>query len=146
DQSGYPVKKREIRLDRQIKESVKKYQWSLEDRSLTVSYKLDEAVLYADSELLQIVWDNLLTNSIKYNRPNGHIHISCEADAEWVAVTFEDTGIGLTEEAAGHVFERFYRVDSTRKQDGTGLGLSIVKEIVTLLDGTIALKSELHQG
>lgn len=146
DQSGYPVKKREIRLDRQIKESVKKYQWSLEDRSLTVSYKLDEAVLYADSELLQIVWDNLLTNAIKYNRPNGHIHISCEADAEWAAVTFADTGIGLTEEAAGQVFERFYRVDSTRKKDGTGLGLSIVKEIVTLLDGTIALQSELHQG
>lgn len=146
DQSGYPVKKAPIRLDLQIKESIKKHRWSLQDRNLTISYKLDEAVLKSDRELLAIVWDNLLTNAIKYNVSNGHIEISCRTDKDKIIVTFADTGIGLSEESATQVFERFYRVDTTRKKDGTGLGLSIVKEIVSLLDGTITLESELSKG
>lgn len=146
DQSGYPVKKTRLRLDTEIKRSIKKHQWSLEERNLTVSYKLDEADLHADRELLEIVWDNLLTNAIKYNQPNGHIFISCTDGHDKIAITFEDTGIGLSEESAAQVFDRFYRVDTTRKKDGTGLGLSIVREIVTLLHGTITLKSELGKG
>ncbi|MDF2723032.1 MAG: two-component sensor histidine kinase, partial [Paenibacillus sp.] len=146
DQSGYPVKKRPIRLDLQIKESIKKHQWSMEDKNLTISYKLNEAVLVSDSELLAIVWDNLITNAIKYNQPNGHIFISCTNDRDKIVLTFGDTGIGLSKESAERVFERFYRVDTTRKRDGTGLGLSIVKEIVTLLKGTITLESKLLQG
>jgi len=146
EQSGYPVKKRHIRLDHQIKESIKKHQWSLQDKNLTVSYKLDEVEWYSDRELLAIVWDNLLTNAIKYNRPNGHIFISCTTDNNQIIIAFEDSGVGLSEESAAQVFERFYRVDATRKKDGTGLGLSIVKEIVTLLGGTITLDSELGEG
>ncbi|MBX4148229.1 sensor histidine kinase [Paenibacillus lautus] len=146
DQSGYPVKKSPLRLDLQIKESIKKHQWSLQDRNLTISYKLDKAVLYSDRELLAIVWDNLITNAIKYNQPNGHIFISCTTAGNKIILTFEDTGVGLSEASAKQVFERFYRVDATRKKDGTGLGLSIVKEIVTLLNGTITLESELAKG
>lgn len=146
DQSGYPVKKSRIRLNLQIKESINKYRWSLQDRNLTISYKLEETVLLSDRELLAIVWDNLMTNAIKYNQPNGHIFISCSNDQDQIVVSFEDTGIGLSEESAKQVFERFYRVDATRKKDGTGLGLSIVKEIVALLNGTITLESEPAKG
>jgi len=146
DQSGYPVKKSRIRLDRQIKETIRKHQWSLQDSNLSISYKLDEAVLFSDRELLAIVWDNLMTNAIKYNQPNGHIFIGCRIDGDRIVISFEDTGIGLSAESAGHIFERFYRVDTTRKKDGTGLGLSIVQEIVTLLGGTISLESKPGQG
>ena len=96
--------------------------------------------------MLAIVWDNLITNAIKYNQPNGHIFISCTSAGNKIILTFKDTGVGLSEESAKQVFERFYRVDATRKKDGTGLGLSIVKEIVTLLNGTITLESELAKG
>lgn len=146
DQSGYPVKKSPVRLDLQIKESIKKHQWSLQDRNLTISYKLDEAVLFSDRELLAVVWDNLITNAIKYNQPNGHVFITCSIESDMIRLAFQDTGVGLSEESAEQVFERFYRVDTTRKKDGTGLGLSIVKEVVTLLNGTISLESELGKG
>ncbi|GAK42387.1 hypothetical protein TCA2_4879 [Paenibacillus sp. TCA20] len=146
DQSGYPIKKSWIRLDLQIKESIKKHQWSLQDRNLTISYKLDEVMFFSDPELLATVWDNLLTNAIKYNEPNGHIFISCSTDQDQIILTFQDSGVGLSEESAGQVFERFFRVDTTRKRDGTGLGLSIVKEIITLLNGSITLESELSKG
>lgn len=146
DQSGYPVKNSPVRLDRLIKDSIKKHQWSMQDRNISVSYKLDEVVLISDRELLAMVWDNLITNAVKYNKPNGHIHITCAAEGNRVVVAFEDSGIGLTEEAAALVFDRFYRVDATRKKDGTGLGLSIVKEIVALLHGSISLESEPGRG
>lgn len=146
DQSGYPVKKSLIRLDLQIKESIKKHQWSMQDQNLTISYKLSETVLYSDRELLEIVWDNLITNAIKYNQPNGHIFISCSVVHDDIVLTFQDTGIGMSEEAIEKVFKRFYRVDTSRKKEGTGLGLSIVKEIVTLLNGSITLESKLQQG
>ncbi|MFC6331034.1 ATP-binding protein [Paenibacillus septentrionalis] len=146
DQSGYPVKLSRIRLDQQIKEVIKKHLWSVQDRNLTISYELEEAVLLSDRELLAIVWDNLITNAIKYNQPNGQISITCSNEKDKIIVTFEDTGIGLSEESASQVFDRFYRVDTTRKKDGTGLGLSIVKEIVSLLNGTLSLDSELGKG
>jgi len=146
DQSGYPVKKSQFRLDQQIKESIKKHQWSAQDRNLTLSYKLDEATLFSDRELLAIVWDNLITNAIKYNQSNGHIVVTCSNEKDTITVSIEDTGIGMSEESVEQVFERFYRVDTTRKKDGTGLGLSIVKEIVALLNGTITLESELGKG
>lgn len=146
DQPSYPIRESPIRLDLQIKETIKKHQWSLQDNNLSISYKLDEIVLLSDRELLSVVWDNLLTNAIKYNRPNGQIHISCSTKNSQIMIQFEDSGVGLSKEAASQVFERFFRVDTARKRDGTGLGLSIVKEIVTLLEGSLSLESELGKG
>ena len=73
---------------------------------------------------------NLCDNAIKYNRPGGTVWVRLEAqDAETVALSVEDTGIGIPEEHQSRVFERFYRVDKNRSREigGTGLGLSIVK-------------------
>ena len=85
-------------------------------------------MLYSDRELLAIVWDNLITNAIKYNQPNGHIFISCTTAGNKIILTFEDTGVGLSEESAKQVFERFYRVDATRKKDGQGLACPLLKK------------------
>ncbi len=146
DQESYPLKLEQIRLDLQLKDIIHKYQWRLHEQSIEISYKLDEASLITDNELLTAVWENLLTNAIKYNRENGYIHISCVQTASHIQVVFEDGGIGIPESAMEHLFERFYRVDESRNQDGTGLGLSIVKQIVTLLHGEIMVSSELGSG
>jgi signal transduction histidine kinase len=133
-------------LDLQIKDLLKKYQWSLQESDVTITYKLEEAVVYSDRELLANVWDNLITNAIKYNRPGGQIFVSCRAEGDKFVLTFADTGIGLTEEEAERIFERFYRVDTTRKKGGSGLGLSIVQDVLTLLNGTISLESKPGEG
>jgi signal transduction histidine kinase len=146
DQTGYPIKKDYYRLDLQIKDLLKKYQWSLQESDVTITYKLEEAVVYSDRELLANVWDNLITNAIKYNRPGGQIFVSCRAEGDKFVLTFADTGIGLTEEEAERIFERFYRVDTTRKKGGSGLGLSIVQDVLTLLNGTISLESKPGEG
>lgn len=146
DQGAYPLKTTEFPLDEQLKNAVRKYRWRLEEEDIQLSYHLIPTRFRGDAELLDNVWDNLLTNAIKYNKPGGSIEISLESDDNGVAVTFKDSGFGIPEEAIPQLFDRFYRVDAARKKDSTGLGLSIVHQIVTMHHGTIRVISTIDVG
>ncbi|MEH6989270.1 sensor histidine kinase [Cytobacillus firmus] len=146
DQKSYPMKLSEVKLDEQIKETIRRHQWRLEEKEIEVSYKLPPVTLKGDPELLVNIWDNLLTNAIKYNSHGGSILISLSQTQTAVEVVIKDTGIGISEDAISQVFERFYRVDSARKKDGTGLGLSIVKQIIELHNGEIKADSQAGEG
>ncbi|WKA59233.1 HAMP domain-containing sensor histidine kinase [Planococcus shenhongbingii] len=146
DQGAYPMKTAEFRLDESLKSVVRKYRWRLEEEDIDISYKLSPAVFRGDPELLENVWDNLLTNAIKYNKPGGSIEIGLSASGGGVAVMFKDSGIGIAEDAIPQLFDRFYRVDAARKTDGTGLGLSIVQQIVSLHQGEIRVDSQVGTG
>lgn len=146
DQKSYPMKLGTTRVDTQIKETVRRHQWRLEEKGIEISYHLPSALIIADPELLMTVWDNLLTNAIKYNQPGGSIFIRIAQNDGCMTITFADTGIGMNEEHASKIFERFYRVDAARKKGGTGLGLSIVKQIIELHNGSIEVESEIQSG
>lgn len=92
--------------------------------------------------------NNLVTNAIKYNRPNGHVYVTITKEGKKLNIIVEDTGIGIPKDSIDRVFERFYRVDKGRskKAAGTGLGLSIVKHIVGYYEGNIELKSRVDIG
>src|SRR5699024_6241635 len=104
--------------------------------------------IHGDSSMLYNVWENLLTNAIKYNQAEGRIDVSIHETEDDVEVRFKDTGIGLSEEVKERIFDRFYRGDPARTKavEGTGLGLSIVSSIVTLHDGSINIQSEENIG
>ncbi|MGM9948539.1 MAG: ATP-binding protein [Lysinibacillus sp.] len=146
DQATYPLKFRQLRIDDQIKDIIRKYRWRLSEEGIELSYKLEEASACADEELLVNVWDNLLSNAIKYNSSGGSIFITCHRIDDEIEIVFRDTGIGMSPEAQEQVFERFFRVDEARKKDGTGLGLAIVKQVVALHGGVIRLESKLGTG
>ncbi|MFE4522318.1 sensor histidine kinase [Cytobacillus firmus] len=146
DQNSYPMKLSEVKLDEQIKETIRRHQWRLEEKEIEVSYKLAPVILKGDPELLVNIWDNLLTNAIKYNSHGGSILISLSQTQTAIEVIFQDTGIGISEDAISQIFERFYRVDSARKKDGTGLGLSIVKQVIELHNGVISADSPSGNG
>jgi len=101
-----------------------------------------------DDETLTQVFSNLISNAIKYNRPNGRIKVSMEEKEESLVVDVKDTGIGIQEENLPYVFDQFFRVkrDGEKKSKGTGLGLSIAKKIVDAHGGTIHVMSELGKG
>jgi two-component system phosphate regulon sensor histidine kinase PhoR len=91
---------------------------------------------------------NLIENAIKYNKENGSVLVKAVKSEGSLALSVEDTGIGIEEEHLSRIFERFYRVDKgrSRSMGGTGLGLSIVKHIVNLYDGNISVESEPGKG
>lgn len=88
-------------------------------------------IVSREDDVYQIVF-NLVENGIKYNVDNGQLHVTLEKVAEEVVLTFEDTGVGVPEEALPFLFDRFYRADKARarKVGGSGLGLSIVRDLV----------------
>src|SRR5699024_9630434 len=94
------------------------------------------------------IWENILSNAVKYTLDGGMIDIVVKTNDTDVTVTFSDTGIGIDEAHFEKLFERFYRVDSSRHQQikGTGLGLSIVKQTDELHAGTINVSSKINEG
>ena len=89
-----------------------------------------------------------MENGIKYNQPGGSLTVHLSRDEDNAVLTVSDTGMGIPEEAIGHVFERFYRVDKARSRatGGSGLGLAIVRSIVRRNRGEIRVSSVLGQG
>ncbi|MBN1286745.1 MAG: GAF domain-containing protein [Anaerolineae bacterium] len=124
--------------------------FALGSRQLTIRSALPGYAnpVYADRVRINQVLTNLISNAVKYTPDGGSITVSlsrAHPDAEVVALTVQDTGIGIAPEAQKRVFERFYRGDKTVK-DSTGLGLSIAKRIVEAHGGKIWLESRLGAG
>lgn len=112
-----------------------------------VALVLDAAApveVVVDPELARMLIGNLVSNAVRYNRPEGTVWLRVSAQAGGALVTVQDTGIGIPPEHRERIFERFYRVDShrSRQTGGTGLGLAIVKHLLQVLGGTIALHSD----
>ncbi|MBS4213580.1 MULTISPECIES: HAMP domain-containing sensor histidine kinase [Neobacillus] len=142
------LRKNPFNVGAQIKELVRNHQWAINEKEIMLSYSLPDIEIVGDPSMLNTVWDNLLSNAMKYNRPNGTIDISIEKRGQSVYVTFDDTGIGMNNLELDRIFDRFYRADKarTRTIEGTGLGLSIVKTIIDLHSGHIQVSSKENEG
>ena len=108
----------------------------------------EPAIVEGDRLRLRQLFRILLTNAIQYTDSGGTIRLGCRREGNRVAVSVEDTGIGIPTESVEKIFERFYRVDQarTRAKGGSGLGLSIAKWIVDSHKGTIDVHSEPGNG
>jgi len=103
--------------------------------------------LEADRDKIKQVVLNLVSNAIKYNRPNGSILLRGDSSPTEILITVQDSGIGIPEDALPHLFEKFYRVhENEKKASGTGLGLSICKQIVQGHGGRVEVKSKVGVG
>jgi signal transduction histidine kinase len=98
----------------------------------------------ADRAELEILLNNLVSNAVKYNHDGGRVDVALEEAGGGVRLVVADTGIGLTPEEAGRLFQEFVRIknDRTRGIPGTGLGLSIVKKLAQLYGGDVKVRSE----
>ena len=96
-----------------------------------------------DETKFTLAVSNLVENAIKYNRENGWVHVSLNADHKYFYVKVEDSGIGIPEQDQAHIFERFYRVDKSHSREigGTGLGLAIARNAVLVHRGSIKVYS-----
>ena len=105
-----------------------------------------EFIIEADESRMEQVWINLLSNAIKYTNEYGVVTVEVRRTATELQVRFEDTGVGMSQDAISHIFERFYRQDKSRTIEGNGLGLSIVKRIIDLHHYKIDVESQEDVG
>jgi len=118
-------------------------------RGIEIALHSDASIpMTADPGELDIILNNLISNAVKYNRDNGRVDIDISADDEQVVLKVTDTGIGLSPEEAGRLFNDFVRIknDKTKNILGSGLGLSIVKKLAQLYGGEISVASEPDKG
>lgn len=122
----------------------------VESRGLQIEIKQTSKPIYCyvDADDIERVLLNLISNAIKYSKPNGKISIYINEKQERAYICVEDTGIGIPEEKLKNIFERFERVETgfARTQEGSGLGLAIVKNIIEAHQGKINICSKENQG
>ena len=101
-----------------------------------------------DETKLSLAIRNLVENAIKYNKDEGWVRVSLNADHKYFYVTVTDSGLGIPEESIDHIFERFYRVDKSHSAEieGTGLGLAITRSAIMMHHGAIRVKSQVGEG
>lgn len=109
----------------------------------------DDLIVTTDQRKLDQIVKNVLSNAIKYNRPEGTVTVTTTQNDQAWTLTVADTGIGISPQDQLRVFERFYRAEtshSNQRVNGSGLGLAIVRELVRALDGKLDLQSHLDKG
>jgi signal transduction histidine kinase len=111
---------------------------------LDAAPRLPEVI--ADEAHLERALHNLVSNAIKYNRPEGTVTIRAAARGGTVRLEVEDTGVGFADEDLGRLFEKYFRAEGTRRIRGTGLGLAVTREIVRAHGGELEVRSRAGEG
>ncbi|CAM3829713.1 MULTISPECIES: envelope stress sensor histidine kinase HitS [Bacillus cereus group] len=136
------------RLDQQLKQIVLNSEPLWAEKEIELELNLEKVHITADQESMSQVWINLIHNSIKFTPSGGTITIQLQEHEKVVEVRIRDSGIGISEKQKQHIFERFYKADSSRNRayGGSGLGLAIVKKVLDLHQGEIKVESEEGNG
>lgn len=141
NQQIYPKKER-YDISEQLCECLLVYESVWERKGIDIQTDIEDMVsVCADSELLSLVWNNLLSNAFKFTPDGGRVSVSLGADEEYATVIIRDTGVGMSREVGEHIFDKFYQGDTSHATEGNGLGLALVKRVIDIVDGEISVES-----
>ena len=146
NQQIFPQPK-EFDLSEQLCECLLVFEDAWEARNLEIETDIqDDVRIKSDPELLSLVWNNLISNAVKFTPDGGRIGLSLKTEGSSVVVQVRDTGCGMKPEVGQHIFEKFYQGDTSHATQGNGLGLALVKRVVDILNGEIGVQSVYGQG
>lgn len=106
----------------------------------------DRVLIYADEDLMELVWNNLISNAIKFTKPGGRIRLKERTEPDHIRVEISDSGCGMDEDTVRHIFDKFYQGDTSHSMEGNGLGLALVRRILELTEASIHVESILGKG
>ena len=137
----------EYDLGEQLCESLLQFEDAWESKGLNIETDMEDGVkIRSDGELLSLVWNNLISNAVKFTPEGGTVGVSLKTEGNTIIVAVSDTGCGIKPETGKHIFEKFYQGDTSHATQGNGLGLALVKRVVDILNGEIAVESVFGQG
>lgn len=119
--------------------------WEEKDINIDTDIE-DDVYVNSSRELLSIVWNNLMSNAIKFTEAGGIVKVSLKVENGKAIVAVSDTGCGISHEDGKQIFEKFYQGDTSHSVQGNGLGLALVKRIVDITGSDIAVESEIGKG
>ena len=134
-------------LGEQLCESLLQFEDVWERKHLEIETDIEEDVrIRSDAELLSLVWNNLISNAVKFTPEGGTVGVTLKTEGNQVIVQVRDTGCGMKPEVGQHIFEKFYQGDTSHATQGNGLGLALVKRVVDIFSGEISVQSIYGQG
>lgn len=136
-----PDAKTAYRLDEQVRQAILLLEPRWTEKDIDFDVELEEITWMGNEGLMQHVWSNLLTNAIKFNPQQGRIGLRLHREGNRIIFTIEDSGPGIPEQEKNHIFNRFYQLDSSHKQEGNGLGLALCRQIVDTCGGDIGVEN-----
>ncbi len=148
-ESGADMKLREcVDLNELVENLADLYSVAAEDAAIRLECRLPEkhCTLYGSKNRLQRLLANLLDNALKYTPEDGLVTVSLIQSGREILLEVEDTGHGIAPDDLPHIYDRFYRADSSRSLPGNGLGLCLVRAIAENHGGTVSVRSKIGQG
>jgi two-component system heavy metal sensor histidine kinase CusS len=145
DAASEPIARKRFDARAAVEKIAEFYQTIADDHHVTISCS-GNGQIYADPDLFERAVGNLLDNALRFTPEHGSIRIGLSKNNSDFEVAIHDNGCGIPAEHLPHVFDRFYRVKSSRGSDGAGLGLALVKSIVDLHGGSANIHSEFGRG
>ena len=143
---GIIPNKKNYSLDEQIRRCVIMLEPECTKKKIEVTCNLEEVEYFGSEEIMAHMWVNLINNAIKYTSEGGNISVNLRNYEETIMFSVIDSGIGMSKEDLGQIFNKFYQVDKSKTKQGLGLGLTIVSRIIQLVEGKIKVESELGKG
>ena len=132
---------------RQLCECILQFEESWDDKELELQTEIEDiAMVEADESLLELVWNNLLSNAFKFTEKGGMVTVKQTSDEKTVTVSVTDTGCGMAPDSVKHIFDKFYQGDTSHSKEGNGIGLALVKRVLELSDGNIQVFSREGEG
>lgn len=134
-------------LSEQLRECVLAFEELWENKNISfVGDEIAEIVVTYDRTLLELVWNNLISNAIKFTEDGGEVTLTLKDENGCAVVTIKDTGCGMSEETAKRIFDKFYQGDTSHYTEGNGLGLALAKKVIDVVGGEIYVISHLNGG
>ncbi|MBQ8426534.1 MAG: HAMP domain-containing histidine kinase [Clostridia bacterium] len=138
--------KEKINLTAMVSETIIAFEDVIERKDITVETDFDEVSVYSSASYLEVVFNNIVSNAVKFTDNGGKIKITVKSVNGKATVSVQDTGIGISKETGKHIFDKFYQGDTSHSKEGNGLGLALVKKVIDLIGGEISVESELGKG
>lgn len=119
-------------------------QW--EEKEIAFHIDVVDVMIPYDDTLLELVWNNLISNAVKFTPQGGKISLTSWIEEDTLKVQIQDSGVGMDAKTMDNIFDKFYQGDLSHSTKGNGLGLALVKRVLELVNGKITVVSKLHQG
>ena len=147
DNQRLKVDLKKFNLSESIINQIVQFEELIEQKEIELICDIEEDLyIISEESYLEIIWNNLISNAIKFTEPKGTIKISLKKVENKYQIIISDTGIGMDKETGAHIFDKFYQGDTSRSKEGNGLGLALVKRVIDLLGGSISVESEINKG
>ncbi|MDR1210364.1 MAG: HAMP domain-containing histidine kinase [Clostridiales bacterium] len=117
-----------FQLGEQLRRCALQFMEQWQSKNIDFNIDVEDVIVSYDESLLEIVWNNLISNAVKFTEPNGKIELTFRKEGGYIIIKVKDSGHGMTEEVKAHVFDKFYQGDASHSTERNGLGLAQYKE------------------